>query len=109
VQDWDAAPGAINWPRLSAFLRYVKVVGAIPPDHKSHDHLQEQTDVPVSREVVDEWSALFERLIQERRVHREKLVLVLVDGFLLYWNKVGEITSFGSCLMFCEIGCGGPT
>ncbi|KAJ7690668.1 P-loop containing nucleoside triphosphate hydrolase protein [Mycena rosella] len=87
VQDWDAAPGAISWPRMISFLRQVKETGEIPPDHHSHDHLNEQKDIPISPEERDRWVAVFERLMRQRAADGgEDIVWGLVDGFLLYWS-----------------------
>ncbi|KAF7362119.1 Fumarate reductase [Mycena venus] len=66
VQDWDAAPGAIDWPRLIKFLREVKATGEIPADHRSHDHLNEQKDLPIPESVRDQWVAHFESLRAQR-------------------------------------------
>lgn len=42
VQDWDSAPGAIDWPRLVGTLKYLRANGGVFPEgHKSHDHLNE--------------------------------------------------------------------
>lgn len=95
VQDWDAAPGAISWPRLVAFLREVKETGEIPPDHRSHDHLNEQKEIRVPDEVRDKWVATFEALRKEREKKGERIIWGLVDGFLLYWNPVSGKFIFG--------------
>jgi nicotinamide/nicotinate riboside kinase len=95
VQDWDAAPGAIDWPRLVSFLRHVKDTGEIPPDHRSHDHLNEQKDVPVPNTVTDRWKEMFDSVRVERAAHGERIIWGLVDGFLLYWNKV-------TCILECD-------
>ncbi|KAH7923396.1 P-loop containing nucleoside triphosphate hydrolase protein [Leucogyrophana mollusca] len=87
VQDWDAAPGAIEWPRLVKFLKDVKADGKIPPDHKSHDHLNEQKDVPISDESFARLRAEFERIAEEKKSAGEEVVWGLVDGFLLYWHQ----------------------
>ncbi|TFK44477.1 P-loop containing nucleoside triphosphate hydrolase protein [Crucibulum laeve] len=90
VQDWDAAPGAIQWTRLIEFLRHVKQTGEIPPDHRSHDHLNEQKAVVLEDEVRDKWIREFERIKKKREAsasENERLVWGLVDGFLLYWHK----------------------
>ncbi|KIM77169.1 hypothetical protein PILCRDRAFT_623853 [Piloderma croceum F 1598] len=87
VQDWDAPSGAIDWPRLVSFLRKVKNTGEIPPDHRSHDHLNEQKDVPVRGETERWWRDAFERLELEMKGEGQKIVWGLVDGFLLYWNQ----------------------
>ncbi|KAJ3511279.1 hypothetical protein NLJ89_g4196 [Agrocybe chaxingu] len=88
VQDWDAPAGAISWDRLIQFLRHVKQTGEIPPDHRSHDHLNEQKEIRVDEEVRDRWVSEFERLKKERGEKGEKIVWGLVDGFLLYWHKI---------------------
>jgi len=87
VQDWDAAPGAIDWPRMTSFLRKVKETGEIPPDHRSHDHLNEQKDIPIPPAERDRWVHVFEGLMAERAsADGGEIVWGLVDGFLLYWN-----------------------
>ncbi|KAJ7039171.1 P-loop containing nucleoside triphosphate hydrolase protein [Mycena alexandri] len=87
VQDWDAAPGAIDWPRLVDFLRKVKASGEIPADHRSHDHLNEQKDLPIPPAVRDRWVGVFENLrTQSTTTGDEEIVWGLVDGFLLYWH-----------------------
>lgn len=90
MQDWDDAPGAIDWPRLRAFLRdEVRATGEIPEDHRSHDHLNEQKDVSLDEGVVERWRKTFEAI--KRRLEEEKgeeIVWGLVDGFLLYWDEV---------------------
>ena len=92
VQDWDAAPGAISWPRMVSFLRRVKETGDIPPDHRSHDHLNEQKPVKVDHDVTERWRKTFEEARRElERKTGERIVWGLVDGFLLYWNKVREL------------------
>jgi nicotinamide/nicotinate riboside kinase len=89
VQDWDAPSGAISWPKLVNFLHHVKETGEIPPDHRSHDHLNEQKLVKVDDEVREELTSVFEDLKREQeRKGGQKIIWGLVDGFLLYWNKV---------------------
>lgn len=89
VQDWDAPAGAISWDRFVTFLRRVKETGEIPLDHRSHDHLNEQKDIPIPNEVRDSWITEFKRIQEERESGDDatQLVWVLVDGFLLYWHK----------------------
>lgn len=64
----------------------------IPPEHVSHDHLNEQKDIPIDNAVFQRWRAHFERLEQESREKGEELKWVMVDGFLLYWHPVSQIT-----------------
>lgn len=86
VQDWDAPAGAIDWARMGTFLRTVKETGEIPEDHKSHDHLNEQKDIPIDREVRDKWTARFQKICEEADRNGEELVWGILDGFLLYWH-----------------------
>ncbi|KAF8633635.1 hypothetical protein AX15_001322 [Amanita polypyramis BW_CC] len=79
VQDWDSASGAIAWPRFVDFLRQIKLTGVIPSDHHSHDHLNEQKDIPISDECRQKW-------ISEFNTSREGITWIIVDGFLLYWH-----------------------
>jgi len=85
VQDWDAAPGAISWDRLIKFLRHVKETGVIPPDHKSHDHLNEQKEIRLDPEAREKLIKDFEEL-KKANAAGEQVVWGLVDGFLLYWH-----------------------
>ncbi|EJD51187.1 P-loop containing nucleoside triphosphate hydrolase protein [Auricularia subglabra TFB-10046 SS5] len=82
VQDWDDPPGAIDWPRFVAFLRDVGRTGAIPPGHRSHDHMNIQQEVAFDGDAIGRWRARFAGVAARRRVR-----WVLVDGFLLYWDK----------------------
>ncbi|KAF8524848.1 P-loop containing nucleoside triphosphate hydrolase protein [Hysterangium stoloniferum] len=88
VQDWDDAPGAIQWPSLAAFLQEVKRTGVIPQSHKSHDHLNENKLVPVEDDVIKRWRKQSEQLSREHlEKYGEKIVWAIVDGFLMYWDQ----------------------
>ncbi|THH09450.1 hypothetical protein EW145_g2016 [Phellinidium pouzarii] len=87
VQDWDDAPGAIDWPRLRSFLKEVKQTGAIPDSHKSHDHLNEQKNVPLSDNIFGQWRSKFEDIANKFEENGENVIWGLVDGFLLYWDE----------------------
>ncbi|KAF9219557.1 P-loop containing nucleoside triphosphate hydrolase protein [Gyrodon lividus] len=87
VQDWDAPQGAIDWPRLRTFLNNVKQNGAIPPDHRSHDHLNKQVDISIDEGTSQELKAGFQRLEAEQEKKGIRIIWGLVDGFLLYWDK----------------------
>lgn len=77
---------------MGTFLRTVKETGEIPEDHKSHDHLNEQKDIPIDREVRDKWTARFQKICEEADRNGEELVWGILDGFLLYWHPVGPFT-----------------
>lgn len=90
VQDWDAPAGAIQWPRMVNFLKEIKRTGVIPPDHRSHDHLNEQKLVDLSEETKLRWSTTFQEMQQDAEQTGDKITWGLVDGFLLYWHPVSE-------------------
>jgi len=87
VADWDAPQGAIDWPRLRAFLKRVKEDGVIPPDHRSHDHLNEQKNIPLTDSAYQELRTRFHEVEDEQRKKGIRILWGLVDGFLLYWDK----------------------
>ena len=66
----------------------VKRTGVIPPEHVSHDHLNEQKDVPIDDAAFQKWKQAFERIEQEHIEKGECVKWVMVDGFLLYWHQV---------------------
>ena len=65
-----------------------KKTGYIPPEHYSHDHLNEQREVPVEQDRLTHWFEVFRRIQDKHEKVGEKIVWVMVDGFLLYWHKV---------------------
>jgi len=101
VQDWDDAPGAIDWPRFRSFLGEIKTTGIIPDSHKSHDHLNEQKDIPMADETLERWRDTFSKVIEEHEEKGEKLKFGLVDGFLLYWDE--EATSCYDARLFLRV------
>lgn len=90
-QDWDAPDCAIDYPRLSKFLKHVKDTGSIPDDHRSHDYLNKQTDLPIEADCQQRLAERF-RVIQDQVKESSHINIVwgLVDGFLLYWNQVRQ-------------------
>ena len=90
VQDWDTAAGAISWDRLVEFLRHVKETGVIRADHRSYEHLNEHKEVEIEEKVREKWIKQFETIKQDKQ-ENERIIWGLVDGFLLYWNKVSVL------------------
>lgn len=84
VQDWDDPPTCILWEDFRGTLTHVKRLGTLPPSHQSHDHLNEQVPVGVDEDSKSRWKSRFEQL---------KVVWVIVDGFVLYWDPVSAICS----------------
>lgn len=97
VQDWDAAPGAISWQRLIDTLRVIKQTGKIPPDHRSHDHLNEQKEIAVDADLKLRWIEELKSIQQAIKERSGKTVIFgILDGFLLYWHPVSRVI----CLLF---------
>ncbi|KEP53641.1 P-loop nucleoside triphosphate hydrolase [Rhizoctonia solani 123E] len=87
VQDWDDAPGAIDWPRLRASLKHVKDHGILPGSHSSHDHLNEQREVPIPRGMLERWKLQLHEVESQWSSKGVDIIWALLDGFLLYWDK----------------------
>ena len=60
----------------------------IPPDHRSHDHLNEQKDIPITDSAQQELRTRFQEVEDEQRKKGIRTIWGLVDGFLLYWDRV---------------------
>lgn len=66
----------------------MKEDGVIPPDHRSHDHLNEQKNIPLTDSAYQELRTRFQEAEDEQRKKGIRILWGLVDGFLLYWDKV---------------------
>jgi nicotinamide/nicotinate riboside kinase len=76
---------------MISFLRQVRASGGeVPSGHDSHDHLNEQKEVPVKPGTIEKWAEEFRRIGEEREKAGERVVWLVLDGFLLYWNRVGH-------------------
>ena len=73
---------------LRRWYTKVKETGEIPSEHYSHDHLNEQKDVPIDREASERWKQTFSQIEKEYEEKGERLIWVIIDGFLLYWHPV---------------------
>lgn len=88
LQDWDDPPTCILWSDFRETLRTIRSSGTLPAKHQSHDHLNKQVEVSVDTEVYSEAKRAFKRLEQEQQELGYELVWFIVDGFVLYWDKV---------------------
>jgi hypothetical protein len=106
-QDWDTPDGAIDYPRLSKFLKHVKDMGSIPDDHRSHDYLNKQTDLLIGAECQHRLAERF-RVIQDQVKENGHINIVwgLVDGFLLYWNQVRQHRCLNRMRKQCDSALG---
>jgi len=86
IKDWDDAPGAIVWDKMAREMQYVLANGKTSDAHFTHQHFSEQKPVEVEPETVRFWSTKFRQLEDEFRKEGERVLWVMVDGFLLYWH-----------------------
>lgn len=72
----------ILWAKQRATLHHLRTTGLLPPDHSSHDHLNEQVPVPISADLQAEWRARFAALDGAHDT-----VFVIADGFLMFYDE----------------------
>ncbi|KAJ8453749.1 hypothetical protein ONZ45_g19584 [Pleurotus djamor] len=73
---------------MTKFLKELKRSGVVPESHKSLDVVNKTPAVPVDEEIITAWKAKSTQLADEHlEKYREKLTWVIVDGFLMYWDK----------------------
>jgi len=88
VKNWDV-PSAIDWSRMAKVLQVVKCSGSIPSDHVSRDDWHDAGDIPIDADKASSWKARFEDLRKHSMVVANiRVVWVLVEGFMLYWDQV---------------------
>ena len=84
----DDAPGAIDWDKLAEFISHVKDEGVLP-EHASHDHLNPQLrETPVPADLRASWTKRFQQCMNRSISNGTRVMFALLDGFLLYWDKV---------------------
>ncbi|WWD19767.1 hypothetical protein CI109_104231 [Kwoniella shandongensis] len=87
LQDWDDPETCIQWPEFRSTLQEIRHTGNLPK-HASHDHLNKQVKVQVAKGVYDKWRRSFETLAEDQAQQGIELVWFLVDGFVLYYDKI---------------------
>ena len=61
----------------------------IPPEHVSHDHLNEQKDIAVDADMKRKWIEELKSIQEEIKERTgKKVIFGILDGFLLYWHPV---------------------
>ncbi|GAA5883811.1 hypothetical protein JCM16303_002387 [Sporobolomyces ruberrimus] len=86
-QDWDDPQGAILWEKQRTAIKHLRTTGTIEGlDHYSHDHLNEQIPVPISRTVEEKWTKRFEDFFAAKG-NEEKPSIVITEGFLMFYDE----------------------
>jgi nicotinamide/nicotinate riboside kinase len=88
LQDWDDPPTCILWPEFRDMLRHVRSTGVLPELHQSHDHLNKQVEVEIDSGVFERARARFTEIEADSHARGEAIVWYIVDGFVLFWDKV---------------------
>ncbi|OWZ65212.1 hypothetical protein AYX15_03274 [Cryptococcus neoformans] len=86
LQDWDDPDTCILWSEFRALLRQVRETGRVG-DHETHDHLNKENKIEVDEQVFERWQRGFEELTKQQREQGVELIWVIVDGFVLYYDK----------------------
>lgn len=98
VRDWDTPQGSIDYERLSAVLHHLREEGKLPASHSSHDHLNNLPEVPLPDEFRTRWRSRFKEALRVSSApaaspteasakSKGRLVVAIVDGFLLYYSQ----------------------
>lgn len=67
-------------------------------DHDTHDHLNKENKIEVDEQVFERWQRGFEELTKQQREQGVGLIWVIVDGFVLYYDKVSDGYEMIMCL-----------
>lgn len=90
---------SIDWPRQRSILHHARLTGSLPPEHSSHDHLNEQIQVPIPSTLRASWKSKFEALVGELSGGGAgEWRFILVDGFLMFEDD--ESTREFDCRFF---------
>nr|XP_019010469.1 nicotinamide riboside kinase [Kwoniella pini CBS 10737]OCF49250.1 nicotinamide riboside kinase [Kwoniella pini CBS 10737] len=87
LQDWDDPETCIMWPEFRSILSQIHQKGQHDA-HASHDHLNKQVEVGIRSDIFARCTERFRSYIQEQKDLGIELVWYIVDGFVLYWDKV---------------------
>lgn len=68
---------------MEAAIKHFRERGELPAHHSSHDHLNEQPNLPINKESASHWRTAFESALE--MAHIEKVLIA--DGFLLYYDE----------------------
>ncbi|KAK0550947.1 ribosylnicotinamide kinase [Tilletia horrida] len=85
VRDWDTPHGSIDFAKMYDALRYIRKHAVTPPEFNSHDKLNVLPNVAVPPELYSRWASRFKEAIGAGD-RSQKIVIVLVDGFLTYFD-----------------------
>ncbi|UZJ53924.1 hypothetical protein CBS101457_003244 [Exobasidium rhododendri] len=83
ARDWDSPVGTIDYRRMEEALRYFREHGELPAHHSSHDHLNENSSLPLEAESTSHWKSTFQEALKKGDIEK----ILIADGFLLYYDE----------------------
>ncbi|KAL9939986.1 hypothetical protein V8E36_000691 [Tilletia maclaganii] len=87
VRDWDTPHGSIDFGKMHSVMRYIRTHAELPDGFNSHDKLNVLPDVAIPPEAAQAWADRFQsELFSNAAAAGDELVIVLVDGFLAYYD-----------------------
>lgn len=99
--DWDDPDTSVDWSRLQSFLIHVKASGKLPKGHTSHDELNALPELPIAEEISAQCRQMLREVLQHDGLE-EDVQIVLLDGFLLYYDR--KVRSMIDVSVFLRIG-----
>lgn len=69
---------------MEAALGHFRAQGKLPPHHSSHDHLNQQPDLPISAKTAAHWKSVLQTALDKAGIE----AVLIADGFLLYYDEM---------------------
>ncbi|CAD6939213.1 unnamed protein product [Tilletia controversa] len=95
VRDWDTPHGSIDFGKMHRVLQHIRTHASTPPEFSSHDKLNVLPDVSIPDDLISRWADRLRQAINHKRAgttsadnrdDQQHFVVVLVDGFLAYFD-----------------------
>lgn len=68
---------------MERVLQHFRQHGELPPHHSSHDHLNEQSKLPIKEQSSSYWREAFRSALEKAKIEK----VLIADGFLLYYDE----------------------
>jgi nicotinamide/nicotinate riboside kinase len=96
IQDWDCVE-ALNLGDLRDALEYIREHGKSPPNLVSKEDQNSVGEHGVPEELIAEWNSRVRKLVEETGFDTP---IAIVDGFLLYSERMAHIRSLFDVKLF---------
>ncbi|KAI9765948.1 MAG: ribosylnicotinamide kinase [Candelina submexicana] len=103
LRDWDCVE-ALDLDAMLRTLDYIHEKGAIPPDLESKEDQNESGDSGVPSSLIEELrSRVRQQITKDRSIDNVKPIAI-IDGFLLYGNKMEEVRTKLDIRLLLRVG-----